>query len=45
MDNFEGWYKAKFPDLDPELDDIYGYLKEAYEVGWNDGLDYCEEQA
>ena len=35
MLTFEDWYKVKNPDLDPDKDDFYKELKEAYEAGWN----------
>ena len=33
-DNFEKWYFDRYPEINPELDDIYGELFECYKAGW-----------
>jgi len=39
---FEDWYKANYPDLKPECDDMYTQLEDSYKAGynarWNDFL-------
>jgi len=39
---FEDWYKANYPDLRPEYDDMYTQLEVSYKAGynarWNDFL-------
>jgi hypothetical protein len=38
MNNFEEWYKSTYPELYPELDDMYEQLKGAFYSGYNSGV-------
>jgi len=33
-DCFEEWYFDRYPEINPDTDDIYGELLECYKAGW-----------
>lgn len=37
-DCFEKWYFDRYPDINPELDDLYTELLECYKAGWKRAL-------
>lgn len=38
-DCFEKWYFDRYPEINPELDDLYTELFECYKAGWKRSLE------